>query len=49
MKLKIPRVIRQWSYADKIFSAKDGYVTNNSGSGRRFAICSNPVFRNEAF
>lgn len=49
MKLKIPRVVRKWSHADKIFPAKDGYVTNNAGSGRRFAICSNPIFRNEAF
>jgi hypothetical protein len=49
MKLKISRVVKQWNYADKIFPAKDGFITNNFGSGRRFSICNNPVFRNEAF
>ena len=49
MKLKIPRIVKQWSYANKIFPAKDGFITNNAGSGRRFAVCSNPVFRNEVF
>ena len=49
MNLKIPRVVKNWEWAKFIVPAKEGFTTNSAGSGRRFAICDNPVYRTEAF
>jgi hypothetical protein len=49
MNLKVPRIIKNWEYAKFIIPASKGFVTNNAGSGRRFSICNNPLYRTEAF
>lgn len=49
MRIKVPRIIKNWKYATAIIPAVDGFVTNNAGSGRRFAVCNNPQYRDEAF
>jgi len=49
MKLKIPRIIKNWGYAKYIIPATEGYIENNVGYGRRFAICKNPIYREKAF
>ena len=49
MKIKVPRIIKNWKYANAIIPAVDGFVANNVSSGRRFAVCNNPIYRTEAF
>lgn len=49
MKIKVPRIVKNWKYANAIIPAVDGFVINNAGGGRRFAVCSNPIYRKEAF
>jgi len=49
VKIKVPRVIKNWRYAEFVIPAIEGFVINNAGSGRKFAICSNPLYREEAF
>lgn len=49
MNIKVPRIIKNWKHAVAIVPATDGFVTNNAGSGRRFAVCNNPIYRTEAF
>lgn len=49
MNLKVPRVIKNWKFAPMIIPAKDGFVINNVGSGRRFAVVNHAPYREEAF
>lgn len=49
MNITVPRIIKNWRYASAIIPASQGFVTNSVSSGRRFAVCSNPLYRFEAF
>jgi hypothetical protein len=48
MKLKIPRVIKQWQYSSIVEPCFD-FKLNNAGNGRRFATQSIAPYWQEAF
>jgi hypothetical protein len=48
MKLKIPRVIKQWQYASMVEPCFD-FQLNNAGDGRRFAKQDTAHYWKEAF
>jgi len=49
MKLNIPRVVKNWKYADKIVVLNNDFELNNVGFGRRFAIQDDTLYWKEAF
>ena len=49
MKLLIPRVVKNWKYANQINLNNINYQKNFSGDGRRFSIQDEAPFWNEAF
>jgi hypothetical protein len=49
MKLNIPRVVKNWKYADKIVISNNDFELNGAGFGRRFAIQDDTLYWKEAF